>query len=188
MDTKSALPTTYYAVFGVIEPTLMALGFLTFMHGGKNSFAGQALPILPSLRHPIHPAAYVELFQLGHMYLIAALVEASVAFFIYSRLTPIKGARKQERRRRVLVLQEGTCQALLMPFAIGDIGAVAVIFYALGWETMQNVREWNVGVWSMVGLSTSLALSRWAWFVGFGRWCSSRSTESKGAEEFLKYS
>jgi len=175
MNTESALPSTYYTVFGVIEPTLMALGFLTFMYDPKNSFADQALPASPSLRHPIHPAAYVALFQLGHMYLLAALVEASVAFFIYSRLTPIRGAMEKERMRRLLILQEGTCKALLIPFAVGDIGAVAVNFYALGWGTIQNVRDWNVGVWSMVGLSTSLALSRWAWFVGLGRWCSSSS-------------
>lgn len=186
MNTKSALPTTYYAVFGVIEPTLMALGFLTFVHDPKNSVADQALPVPPSLQRPIYPAAYVALFQLGHMYLLAALVEASIAFFIYSRLTPIEGGIGKECGRRVLILQEGTCKALLMPFAIGDIGAIAVIFYALGWGTIQNVQEWNVGVWSMVGLSTSLALSRWAWFVGFGRWCSSRSIGSKRAEGPLK--
>jgi len=175
MNTRSALPGTYYAVFGIIEPTLMALGFLTFMLDPKKSFADQRIPVSPPLRHATHPAAYTALFQLGHIYLLAALVEASIAFFIYSRLTPIRGVMQSERTRRVLILQEGTCKALLIPFAIGDIATIAVILYALGWETVQNVRGWNVGVWSVVGLSMLLALSRWAWFVGLGRWCSSSS-------------
>jgi hypothetical protein len=172
MNTKSAFPGAYYAVFGVIEPALIALGLLPFTN---NSFADQALPASPFLRHPIHPAAYVALFQLGHVYL-AALVQAIVAFFIYSRLTPVRGGVENERMIRALVLQEGACKALLVPFAIGDVGAViAVAFHALGWEATKNVGEWNTGVWSMVGLSVSLALalSRWAWFVGLGRWCSS---------------
>jgi hypothetical protein len=77
------------------------------------------------------------------MYL-AALVEASVAFFIYSRLTPIRGGVEKERTIRALMLQEGTCKALLVPFAIGDVGAViAVAVHALGWEATEDVREWN---------------------------------------------
>lgn len=175
MKTKSALPGLYYALFGVIEPTLMALGFLTFMLDREKSFPDQALPSSPLLRHPIHPAVHVSLFQLRHMYLLAALVEATVAFFIYSRLTPIGGGMRKERMRRTLMLQEGACKALLMPFAIGDVGAIAVTLYALGWKSTRNVQEWNVGVWSVIGLGMSLALPRWAWFAGLGRWCSSSS-------------
>jgi len=181
MTTESALPGTYYAVFGVIEPTLMALGFLTFPLDPNNSFADQGLRASPALRHPIHPAAYVALSQLGHMYL-AALVEAIVAFFIYSRLTPISRGMEKERVIRALMLQEGTCKALLVPFAIGDIGAViAVVVHALGWEATKDLREWNVSVWSVVALTMSLALSRWAWFVGLGRWCSSSSVGTIGS-------
>ena len=83
---------------------------------------------------------------------------------------------EKERRIRTLVLQEGACKALLVPFAIGDIGAViAAAVHVLNWEATKGVREWNTGAWSMVGLSMSLALFRWAWFVGLGRWCSSNS-------------
>lgn len=176
MNTKSAFPGPYYAVFGVIEPTLMALGFLPFTlnpDNAFNSFVDRALPASPSLRHPIHPAAYVALFQLGHVY-IAALIEAIVAFFIYSRLTPIRGGVEKECMIRALMLQEGACKALLVPFMIGDVGAViAFAVHALSWEATKDVREWNAGVWSTIGLSILLALSRWAWFVGYGRWCSS---------------
>ena len=100
----------------------------------------QALPAPPPLRHPVHPAAHVAFFQPGHMYLLAALVEASVALFIYSRLTPIRGGMGEDPKIRALILQE-TCKASLVPFAIGDI---AVTFCALGWETTKNVRGWNV--------------------------------------------
>jgi len=176
MNTKSAFPGTYYAIFGVIEPTLLALGFLPFTLDLNTSFANQAPPASPFLRHPIHPTTYVALFQLGHVYL-AALIEAIVAFFIYSRLTPVRGGMEKDRMIRALVLQEGACKALLVPFAIGDVGAViAVTLHALGWGATEDVREWNIGAWSMVGLSMSLALSRWAWFVGLGRWCSSTSS------------
>src|SRR5258706_7696328 len=174
MNTNNAFPGTYYAVFGIIEPTLMALGFLPFTLDPYNSFVDQALPVSPSLRYPIHPAAHVPLFQLGHVYL-AALVEAIVAFFIYSRLTAIKGGGEKECIIRAFQLQEGACKALLVPFAIGDVGAViAVAVHALSWEATNHVREWNAGVWSTIGLSISLALSRWAWFVGLGRWSSTQ--------------
>lgn len=173
MNTDSAFPGTYYAVFGVIEPTLIALGFLPFTLDPYNSFVDQAIPASPSLRYSIHPAAHVASFQLGHVFLVA-LVEAIVAFFIYSRLTPIRGGVEKECIMRALMLQEGACKALLVPFAIGDVGAViAVAVHALSWEATNHVREWNVGAWSTVGLSISLALSRWAWFLGLGRWCSS---------------
>lgn len=166
MNTKSAFPGSYYAVFGVIEPTLMALGFLPFTLDPDNSFVHWTLP-------PIHSAAYVALFQPGHVY-IAALIEAVVAFFIYSRLTPIRGGVEKEGMVKALMLQEGVCKALLVPFMIGDVGTViTVAVHALSWEATEDVREWNAGVWSTLGLSIALALSRWAWFVGLGRWCSS---------------
>ena len=179
MNTNSAFPGTYYAVFGVIEPTLIALGFTSFSldpnSNNNNSFSNHAIPTSPFLWYPIHPPAYVAPFQLGQLYL-TALVEAIIAFFIYSRLTPIRGGVEKERRIRTLVLQEGACKALLVPFAIGDVGAViAVAVHALNWEATKDVREWNTGALSMVGLSMSLALFRWAWFVGLGRWCSSSS-------------
>ena len=166
MNTKSAFPGPYYAIFGVIEPTLMALGFLPFTLDPDNLFVDRALP-------PIHPSAYVALFQPGHVY-IAALIEAIVAFFIYSRLTPIRGGVEKECMSRALMLQEGACKALLVPFVIGNVGAViAVAIHALSWEATKDGQEWNTGVWSTIGLSILLALSRWAWFVGLGRWCSS---------------
>jgi hypothetical protein len=166
MGTNNALPGVYYTVFGVIEPALMALSFLTSMLDPEKPCANQALPASPLLRRSIHPAAYITLF-------LAALVEASVAFFIYSRLAPIREGMKKECMRRSLILQEGACKALLVPFAIGDVGAIAVTFYALGWEATEDAQEWSVGVWSVVGLGISLALPRWAWFAGLGRWCSS---------------
>jgi hypothetical protein len=177
-NTESALPGTYYAVFGVIEPTLMALGFLLFTLDRESSIPDQAHPASPLLLHHIYPAAYVAFFQPGYIYLLAALVEASIAFFIYSRLSPIRGGMRKDHMKRVLTLQEGACKALLMALAIGDVGAIAVPFYALGWETMKNVREWSIIMWCLVGLSVSFALPRWAWFVGLGRWSSSSSVET----------
>ncbi|KAF5344103.1 hypothetical protein D9758_008890 [Tetrapyrgos nigripes] len=158
----SAIPDRYYAIFGVYEPLLTALGFLGAIADPRTTYIGQA-PWPEDSPPPagLPRATIVTVIQLAHVCFLLGFVN----FFVLST------ARRHLRDQ--VALQEKVVSALLTPLLFGDLLHLYVTVWALGDEKW-NFRAWTPMLWTTFGLGMTLLIPRICWHLGIGRYVDAR--------------
>ncbi|KAI0284335.1 hypothetical protein BGY98DRAFT_1105628 [Russula aff. rugulosa BPL654] len=156
--SRSALPSPYFAIFGIYEPLLTAMGFIGALMDPIKTHNMQA----PWPAHIAPPQPCTCLRPSG-----------LINFFL------LRAARRYLSAHPAL--QEKVVSALLTPLLIGDILHLALTFWALG-DMRWNLSEWSYMLWLTVILGLSLLIPRVAWHLGIGRYTESRDGKGKRKE------
>jgi len=162
MPHKSAIPTFYYAVFGIYEPILTVVGFVGALSDPKKTHDGQAP--WPADRPPLGPlpqATLVTVIQLAHVCGLIGVIN----WFV------LTAARKHLSSRPAM--QEKIVGALLTPLVVGDVLHLAVTLWALG-DSRWDIQRWSALLWTTLGLGLTLMIPRITWHMGIGRYVDSR--------------
>ena len=179
MPHNVALPTIYYAIFGIFEPILTVVGFFGTVANPKvvrclkpeneisSDLLGQAHDnqapwpndIPPT--EPLPQATLVSIVQLAHVCGLLGVLN----FFI------LRAVRKHLRDQPAV--QEKIVAALLMPLAFADVFHLVITLWALG-DSRWDCRRWSGLLWSTVLFGLSLLIPRIAWNLGIGRYVHTR--------------
>jgi hypothetical protein len=183
MAQLSALPNTYYAVFGLYEPFICVLGFLSTVMDPKSvsspapppkqnspasfKFYDQQAP-WPSGTPPssLSPASFVTLIQLAHVCALLGVLN----FFLLSAV-----------RKHLDVnpaAQENILSAYFTPLVIADFTHLFVTLWALG-DDRWNFGKWSSTLWLTFVLGISLLIPRITWHLGIGRYVHTRDRQLK---------
>lgn len=161
-DRRSAIPTFYYAVFGVYEPILTWMGLLGTLFDPEKTHNLQApWPRLSPPPTQLPLASIVTVVQLAH---VCALL-GTVNFFLLSTA-----------RRHLFgqpALQEKVISSLLTPLLAGDILHIGLTMWALG-DSRWHFSEWSGTLWTTMILGLTLLVPRIAWHMGVGRYVDKR--------------
>ncbi|KAJ7591038.1 hypothetical protein C8J56DRAFT_550893 [Mycena floridula] len=152
---SSAIPDSYYVVFGIVEPLLCILGFFGALADPKATHDGQAP--WPSDRPPadqLPRATLVTLIQLAHVCALMGLVN----YFVLSAARRIKNQP---------ALQESIVYALLTPLLFGDFFHLFVTLWALG-DKRWDLADWSPTLWTTMGAGLTLLVP--PHLLAFGNW------------------
>ncbi|KAH9844256.1 uncharacterized protein C8Q71DRAFT_696888 [Rhodofomes roseus] len=158
---STALPTFYFAVFGLYEPLLTILGFMGAVLDPKTTHDQQAP--WPAGGPPVDMplATRVTILQLGHVAGLLGLLN----FFVLS------ACRKYLYSQPAL--QEKIVGALLKPLLLGDFLHIGITLWALG-DSRWDVASWGGILWITVVTGFSLMIPRITWHLGIGRYVDNR--------------
>ncbi|KIY49271.1 hypothetical protein FISHEDRAFT_41161 [Fistulina hepatica ATCC 64428] len=166
MPPKSALPTSYYFIFGVYEPFLTIAGFLGTWANPKAAHDSQAP--WPGGEPPdeLPRACFVSIIQLAHVCALMGLLNVSL----------LSACRSLDRYP---ALQEKIVFALLFPLLLGDVVHMYVTLWALG-EKRWVFSGWPPVLWATILTGLSLLIPRLAWHMGICRYVDKRDREFHG--------
>ena len=181
----TALPWSYWILFGLYEPLLAISGFVGAVADPKKVSEFEPLrllsvptPILykapdaqapwPSGSAPSDPlarATQVTMLQLAHVIGLLGLINLLV----------LGAARKYLFAHPVL--QEKIIGALLTPLLIADVVHISITWWALG-ESRWHIWDWSGLLWITFLTGFSLLVPRIAWHIGVGRYVDRRDGQA----------
>ncbi|KAH8105303.1 hypothetical protein BXZ70DRAFT_998421 [Cristinia sonorae] len=168
MPHTSAIPLSYWLIFGWFEPLLTIGGCI----GGflqPQELHDQQAPWPNGIRPktPLPLATLVTILQLSHTVALLGFIN----FFL------LWSARRHLSSQPAL--QEKVVAALLTPLVFGDVFHMAVTLWALG-EDRWNVREWSGILWATMVFGVGLLVPRVMWHLGIGRYVHARDGKNLG--------
>ncbi|KAF9652199.1 hypothetical protein BDM02DRAFT_3183918 [Thelephora ganbajun] len=164
---KSAVPTFYYIVFGIIEPLITFASLLEGIfdprkvivrHGRWSSGFAEAPGALP-------PTVRAVIYQMVVAHAIIGLVNASVLRAI--RTLPSSA------------LQEKIARSLVISLSIGDVLHLFGTFYGIG-DVRWKAKDWPQALWLSVAVGIGLFIPRVCWLLGIGRYVATRDSRLDG--------
>ncbi|KAH8105895.1 hypothetical protein BXZ70DRAFT_904004 [Cristinia sonorae] len=164
MTQHSAIPWTYWIVFGWYEPLLTLLGCAAVMLYPKEIHDQQApWPSGSPPNSPLSRATLVTLLQLAQTVGLLGLVN----------FLTLGTARRH--LARYPAIQERMVAALLTPLLLGDISHMAITLWALG-EERWDTASWrdSTTLWLTMLTGMTLLCPRIAWHLGIGRYMHKR--------------
>jgi len=161
-SSRSAIPTPYYVIFGIIEPLLTFGGLAGTLLDPIGTFYQQEPSTpnnVPLLNFSI--ASRVTILQLAHVCALLGLVNLFVLYAVRTHLVSQPA------------VQERLVRALLTPLLLGDIMHLYVTYWALG-DTRWDFKNHTPALWATLVFGIALLAPRIAWHMGVGRYVDSR--------------
>ncbi|GAW24339.1 hypothetical protein ANO14919_139230 [Xylariales sp. No.14919] len=141
----TCLPAIPFVVFGVVEPLLLVLAYVTILQDPFTFYARQAqnheLPMSPA---SFPPQAQIMTLQLVNVYLLLAAMAVICIWTTHASIA-----------RRYLAA-----------VALADYGHIWACYVGVGLELLLQPTEWNDMLWGSVGVSIFLNVVRLLTLVG----------------------
>ncbi|KAI1176277.1 hypothetical protein F4777DRAFT_547003 [Nemania sp. FL0916] len=141
----TCLPTIPFVIFGIIEPVLLIIAYITTLQDPFAFYSRQApnyaLPAEPS---SFPPQAQILTLQLVNVYLLLAAMAVICSWTTHAR----------------------TARWYLGAVALADYGHIWACYVGVGRELFLQPSEWNDMLWGSVGVSAFLNVVRLLTLVG----------------------
>ncbi|KAI1427056.1 hypothetical protein F5Y12DRAFT_739692 [Xylaria sp. FL1777] len=141
----TCLPTFPFVVFGIVEPALLVLAYITTLQDPSTFYARQAqnyeLPADPS---SFPPQAQIVTLQLVNVYLLLAAMAVICSWTTHA----------------------GIARRYLAAVSLADYGHIWACYVGVGLDLLLQPAEWNDMLWGSVGVSVFLNIVRLATLAG----------------------
>ncbi|KAI0476767.1 hypothetical protein F4859DRAFT_514099 [Xylaria cf. heliscus] len=142
----TCLPTIPFVIFGIVEPVLLVIAYITTLQDPFNFYARQAqnheLASDPSSSFP--PQAQILTLQLVNVYLLLAALGIICSWTPHAR----------------------TARWYLAAVALADYGHIWACYVGVGLDLLLQPAEWNDMLWGSVGVSVFLNIVRLSTLAG----------------------
>ncbi|KAI1755391.1 hypothetical protein F4782DRAFT_488380 [Xylaria castorea] len=161
--TITCLPTIPFVIFGIIEPVLLVIAYITTLQDPFAFYARQAqnheLPAADDDPSSFPPQAQILTLQLVNVYLLLAAVAVICSWTTHAR----------------------TARWYLAAVALADYGHIWACYVGVGLDLLLRPAEWNDMLWGSVGVSVFLNVVRLSTLAGvFGAVKDADEGPSKG--------
>ncbi|KAI0443396.1 hypothetical protein F4803DRAFT_314309 [Xylaria telfairii] len=142
----TCLPTIPFVIFGIIEPVLLVIAYITTLQDPFSFYARQAqnheLSAAGASSFP--PQAQILTLQLVNVYLLLAAIAVICSWTTHVR----------------------TARWYLAAVALADYGHIWACYVGVGVDLMLQPAEWNDMLWGSVGVSVFLNVVRLSTLAG----------------------
>ncbi|KAI0191472.1 hypothetical protein EV127DRAFT_428423 [Xylaria flabelliformis] len=142
----TCLPTIPFMIFGIIEPVLLAIAYITTLQDPFAFYARQAQnhELSPSDPSSFPPQAQILTLQLVNVYLLLAAMAVICSWTTHAR----------------------TARWYLAAVALADYGHIWACYVGVGLDLLLKPAEWNDMLWGSVGVSAFLNIVRLSTLAG----------------------
>ncbi|KAI0456147.1 hypothetical protein F5B21DRAFT_468872 [Xylaria acuta] len=141
----TCLPAIPFVIFGIVEPVLLMIAYITTLQDPFTFYARQAqnheLPAGPS---SFPPQAQILTLQLVNVYLLLAAMAVICSWTTHAR----------------------TARWYLAAVALADYGHIWACYVGVGLDLLLQPAEWNDMLWGSVGVSVFLNIVRLSTLAG----------------------
>ncbi|KAJ2993006.1 hypothetical protein NUW58_g1978 [Xylaria curta] len=135
----TCLPTIPFVVFGIVEPVLLVVAYVTTLRDPFAFYAKQAQNHeLPADASSFPPQAHIMTLQLVNVYLLLAAMAIICSWTTHAR----------------------TARWYLAAVALADYGHIWACYVGVGLDLFLRPAEWNDMLWGSVGVSVFLNIIR----------------------------
>ncbi|KAI1430854.1 hypothetical protein GGR50DRAFT_682797 [Xylaria sp. CBS 124048] len=144
----TCLPTFPLVIFGIVEPLLLVVAYITTLKDPFTFYANQAqnhkLPQPSTDPSSFPPQAQIMTLQLVNVYLLLAAMAVICSWTLHANIT----------------------RWYLAAVALADYGHIWACYVGVGLELLLKPSEWNDLLWGSVGVSLFLNVVRLATLAG----------------------